>query len=435
MNSRRKIEFIRRFTVVWKVARLIYNWRFFFEALRPRFKSKSKDGQTIYIDMASVLRFPSVDGIRRICLEMANYIQHYQSNFKGNPTIVLLNRYGASYQHIDRLPIRFQATFNVDHDSGKIWSPKHDDILIICSPETFDRRFLLRSKKFSKVKVISFLHDVLPITNPQFFPEDVPKLFQKRLLNQLQSSDACLSLTQKNIVDYYQLCSTQHNLVSPNTEMCLVSTSFLDLYLERIHKKVTINNYKRRNEILEEIFNQSRVGLKSFLFVGTIEPRKGLDELVRAIDSFQADWVNHLAFILIGRVGWATKELIKSIQRLVQDFPNNFVFIENAADELLFDCYQNSSYLLMPSYQEGFGLPLIEASHFDCPILARDTKVFREVSKGKTLFFGEMSSDYPTLREALLSVASSRHENFVEKRRDLDLRAIKIEDIIEGYST
>jgi glycosyltransferase involved in cell wall biosynthesis len=43
--------------------------------------------------------------------------------------------------------------------------------------------------------------------------------------------------------------------------------------------------------------------------------------------------------------------------------------------------------LIAASYDEGFGLPLIEAAHYGLPILARDIPVFREVAGNHATYF------------------------------------------------
>lgn len=47
--------------------------------------------------------------------------------------------------------------------------------------------------------------------------------------------------------------------------------------------------------------------------------------------------------------------------------------------------------LLAPSEGEGFGLPLIEATHYNLPIIARDLPVFREVAGDGAQYFSGLS--------------------------------------------
>jgi glycosyltransferase involved in cell wall biosynthesis len=42
--------------------------------------------------------------------------------------------------------------------------------------------------------------------------------------------------------------------------------------------------------------------------------------------------------------------------------------------------------LLMPSFAEGYGLPLVEALSVGTPVIASDIPVFHEVTQGRAIF-------------------------------------------------
>ena len=53
---------------------------------------------------------------------------------------------------------------------------------------------------------------------------------------------------------------------------------------------------------------------------------------------------------------------------------------------------ENASMLILTSFIEGFGLPIIEALHYNCPVVARNIPVFCEVGKEYALFFQNQES-------------------------------------------
>ena len=57
------------------------------------------------------------------------------------------------------------------------------------------------------------------------------------------------------------------------------------------------------------------------------------------------------------------------------------------SDSELSEIYRNSHCLIAASYCEGFGLPLIEASLFEIPIIARDIPVFKEIASDSATYF------------------------------------------------
>ena len=50
--------------------------------------------------------------------------------------------------------------------------------------------------------------------------------------------------------------------------------------------------------------------------------------------------------------------------------------------------YSDSDCLIVASYGEGFGLPIVEAAAQGLAILARDLPVFREIAAGHAQYFG-----------------------------------------------
>ena len=41
--------------------------------------------------------------------------------------------------------------------------------------------------------------------------------------------------------------------------------------------------------------------------------------------------------------------------------------------------YRNAKLLVLPSFYEGFGLPILEALHHNCPVICSDIAVFNEL--------------------------------------------------------
>jgi glycosyltransferase involved in cell wall biosynthesis len=134
------------------------------------------------------------------------------------------------------------------------------------------------------------------------------------------------------------------------------------------------------NQVLNALHAQC-----SFLMVGTLEPRKGHEQILSA---FEILWESghQLNLIIVGKKGWMVDALVDRIKDHDRNGVSLFL-IENASDEYLDKIYENSKCLLAASYDEGFGLPLIEAAKHSIPILARDIPVFREVAGDAALYF------------------------------------------------
>ncbi|MDP4011587.1 MAG: glycosyltransferase family 1 protein, partial [Candidatus Roizmanbacteria bacterium] len=118
-----------------------------------------------------------------------------------------------------------------------------------------------------------------------------------------------------------------------------------------------------------------------FLYVGNFYPHKNVDKLLEAFQlssqskrSQKIDDPIHL--ILVGPDNMFAQKLKQKIKR---EKIENVQFDHNAGCEELIYYYNHAKALINPSLSEGFGLPLIEATYFGCPVIASDIPVFKEV--------------------------------------------------------
>jgi glycosyltransferase involved in cell wall biosynthesis len=122
-----------------------------------------------------------------------------------------------------------------------------------------------------------------------------------------------------------------------------------------------------------------------FLMVGTLEPRKGHEQV---IDAFELLWRmgEDVQLLIVGKQGWQIDALAERL-RAHPEHGDRLHWVEGASDEYLQRLYGAANCLVAASHTEGFGLPLIEAARRGLPILARDIPVFREVASGHASYF------------------------------------------------
>jgi glycosyltransferase involved in cell wall biosynthesis len=58
-----------------------------------------------------------------------------------------------------------------------------------------------------------------------------------------------------------------------------------------------------------------------------------------------------------------------------------------SADAELAEALTQVSAMVIPAFDDGFGLPLVEAAALGCPVVARDVPIYRETSGGDAFFF------------------------------------------------
>ena len=110
-----------------------------------------------------------------------------------------------------------------------------------------------------------------------------------------------------------------------------------------------------------------------FLFVGTKEPRKNLGGIVEGFRRASAAGLNH-DLVLAGPPGWGESGLGDTVcgDRVVDLGP--------ISNERLSGAYQSCSALVLASFYEGFGIPLVEAMRHGKPVITSGRGAMAEVA-------------------------------------------------------
>ncbi|WP_198303493.1 glycosyltransferase family 1 protein [Cellulomonas sp. PSBB021] len=132
---------------------------------------------------------------------------------------------------------------------------------------------------------------------------------------------------------------------------------------------VDVDRYSVRREVSPEL--AKRLPAEFLLYLGNIEPRKNLVELIRAVDG-SADLP---PLVIAGRPAWnfdGTMDAIKSSTRVH--------YLGFVGDEDAVALMQRCALFVFPSLYEGFGFPVVEALAAGAPVLTSDRGSLPEVS-------------------------------------------------------
>ncbi|MEB3368157.1 glycosyltransferase family 4 protein [Saccharopolyspora mangrovi] len=122
----------------------------------------------------------------------------------------------------------------------------------------------------------------------------------------------------------------------------------------------------------------SRPGLpdRYLLAIGTIEPRKGFQHLIRALAEPNAP---DIPLLVVGRPGWGDLDL----PALAADSGYRHLrLLTDITDAELSGLLRGATALVVPSLAEGFGLPLLEAMSLGVPVVHSDAPALTEVAGG-----------------------------------------------------
>jgi glycosyltransferase involved in cell wall biosynthesis len=253
--------------------------------------------------------------------------------------------------------------------------------------------------KRAGVKVHVLVYDLLPLQHPQWFNGRTTRNFRRWIKWLATYADSAVCISEAVRADLTDWLHKNFSL------------AYTALPTSRIGLGADISNSSPSQGVpIEAEFTLARLRTNpSLLMVGTLEPRKGHDQVLDAFDelqrrSAQAPSKPNPLLIFVGQAGWKTEALQQKI-RMHPLAGKQLIWFEKASDELLVKLYNACSAVVVASLAEGFGLPLIEGALHGKPIIARDLPVFRELNLPEVTYFqGESPS---ALADAMVSTLAT----------------------------
>jgi glycosyltransferase involved in cell wall biosynthesis len=116
------------------------------------------------------------------------------------------------------------------------------------------------------------------------------------------------------------------------------------------------------------------------LSVGTLEPRKNHLILVEAFLRAASSSSRPMRLTLAG--GGPVPVIAEKIQQLVQQHPKLLRWVVSPSDTVLNELYEQCDFTVYPSYEEGFGLPILESLWHARPCICMNQGAMAEVAGG-----------------------------------------------------
>jgi glycosyltransferase involved in cell wall biosynthesis len=154
----------------------------------------------------------------------------------------------------------------------------------------------------------------------------------------------------------------------------------------------------------DEIADALELPERYALSVGTLEPRKGLEPLIRALAHPDAPDV---PLLVVGPEGWGDVD-VASVVAQAGLAPSRVRVLGRVPDATLAVLLQRASVFVYPSLAEGFGLPVVEALSLGTPVVHSDAPALVEVAAGAGVVVPrEDAAGYPErLAQAMFQVVN-----------------------------
>jgi glycosyltransferase involved in cell wall biosynthesis len=248
------------------------------------------------------------------------------------------------------------------------------------------------------MRKIIFLHDVINVKSPRFFRPitffhgSVAKWLALRCFDHI----LCNSAATKN---------DAVRLLKANPEKITVVPLGLSEAFQELPSKEALQHARRI------VGNND---LPFVLFVGTIEPRKNLEGLLHGFKI--SGLANNHRLVVVGARGWKASGISKIVKRL--DLNETVVLSGFVSDAELSALYRSASVFCYPSFDEGFGLPVLEAMACGCPVVTSGIPALREVGGDAPIYIDPKSTQ--SIASALRKVAENKHCRETMARRGID---------------
>ena len=207
----------------------------------------------------------------------------------------------------------------------------------------------------ASVRPIYLVHDLIPISHPQFCRAGEDVRHRERMRSVLATGSGIIGNSRSTLGELEQFAEREGLSMPPSLPAWLGTDGKPSPAKSRVTKKPV------------------------FVTLGTIEGRKNhlllLNIWSNLIDRLGSDAPQ---LLIIGQRGWEAEQVFKILDTS-DKLRGHVVELNQCSDEDLERHLGSARALLFPSFVEGYGLPLIEALGARVPVIASDLPVFREI--------------------------------------------------------
>jgi len=217
-------------------------------------------------------------------------------------------------------------------------------------------------RKRSDVRVVAFVHDLLSLDHPEFFRGGNKQYFERFIRHGLLGASALVVATdvvRRRVDDYLAGAG------------CSARPIFVGHLPTRIASSPALHDHALSSA-------------PYFVMVATIEPRKNHLLMLNIWRDLCQRGESCPYLVVAGPEGWGAAHVHDMLHRsrLIR---SRIVRARNITSTALARLVANACGVLVPSFAEGYSLPLAEALTLQAPTVASDIPVLREVSGGAAL--------------------------------------------------
>ncbi|HSZ71351.1 MAG TPA: glycosyltransferase family 1 protein [Cytophagaceae bacterium] len=246
-----------------------------------------------------------------------------------------------------------------------------------------------------KVPVLNVIHDI----NFEHRPKDLPFLhrwFYTRYYKRY--AEACDRLVTVSEYSKQDLVKTYG--IDPDK---------IDVVYNGANEKFT----PLEEELQKKVRHRYANGRPYFVYVGSINPRKNIANLLRAFDAFKKEAGSDMKLVLVGNKMQDNSEANTVYLQMIHK--QDVLFLGRVSTSDLKDILASAYALTYVPYFEGFGIPILEAMYCDVPVITSDTTSMPEVAGHAALLVDPHSVKAITVAMVDLYSNHERRKELIKK--------------------
>ena len=249
-------------------------------------------------------------------------------------------------------------------------------------------------QKVKAKKVVTTIHDFSFHIQPQWHPRERIEYYRKNFWEKAAASDWIITgshFTKEEIVNY---------MGYPEEKITVI--------YHAVDHKVYRSYEEEVLQVTKEKFGLSDTFL---LFVGSIEPRKNLLNLLKAYHLLSHEIKKNCPLVLVGFKGWENREIMQEIEK-EKEYIHYLGYLSN---EELAHVYGLATLFIYPSLYEGFGIPPLEAMACGTAVIASNAASIPEVCGDAAMYIDP--NVYEDISEKITSLLTntSKRDTLVKK--------------------
>jgi glycosyltransferase involved in cell wall biosynthesis len=238
----------------------------------------------------------------------------------------------------------------------------------------------LRWAQSADVRPIYFVHDLIPISHPEFCRPGEGERHRQRMDTVLKSAAGVIG-NSRSTLDSLADFARERGMAAPPGIVALLGADLCP------GKSLAYDPDSR----------------PTFVVLGTIEARKNHLLLLHVWSRMVREMGPRTPrLLIIGQRGWECEQTFDLLDR--SEVLRGFVVeLGRCSDAELSRQLRGARALLFPSLAEGYGLPLVETLSLRTPVIASDLPVFREIGGGVPDYVDPL--DGPAWQRTIMSYA------------------------------